>query len=493
MSDFLDLVEKNIRMRGLLRPRQRVLVAVSGGLDSMVLLHALNGLAVREGWRLTVAHLNHQLRGRSSNADERLVIRTAKQLGLSCVTQQLDVRAFASKHALSLEMAARQLRHDFLARTAGKAGIKMIAVAHHADDQLELFFLRLLRGSGGEGLAGMDWQSASPANRRFQLIRPFLDQPKAALEAYAARVKIPFREDATNAVLDMRRNRIRHELLPLLRRHYQPALARTILRTMEIAGAEADFVAQVARAWLVKRNVRCPVSCATSQRYRSLLPNAQLAAPERSFAELPIAVQRRCIHDQLLGLGVVPEFDLIEELRANEEKLVSAGMMRPIGARALLSAGSNRVLRDKKGIVWTKNAPAAEFDFAVCPVDLEGASGEVGFAGVRIRWRSLRGGTRPRILRGGREYFDAAKVGQRIVLRHWQPGDRFHPIGMKSPVKLQDFFTNQKVPGDRRRQLLVATTCQGELFWVEGLRISERFKLTRTSNRRLQWSWQRAC
>ena len=242
MRELLDHIDRSIQTRRLVRPGQRILVAVSGGVDSMVLLHLLHDLAPGHGWQLTAAHLNHQLRGRSSDADEQLVRRTVQKLGVPLVAGRAAVAELARRRGLSLEMAARQLRHSFLARTARRRHIPIVALAHHADDQVELFFLRLLRGSGGEGLGGMKWRTRSAADAGIQLVRPLLDQPKAALVEYAGEHGIRYREDASNAVLDFQRNRIRHELLPLLRRKYQPALDRTISRVMDIVGAEAELV-----------------------------------------------------------------------------------------------------------------------------------------------------------------------------------------------------------------------------------------------------------
>ncbi|MCU0783459.1 MAG: tRNA lysidine(34) synthetase TilS, partial [Verrucomicrobia bacterium] len=217
MTNLLDQIEQSIRARKLLSRGERVLVAVSGGLDSVALLHLLHELAVKNRWKLTLAHLNHQLRGRDSNADERFVRAMSARLKLPCVAERANVRAHAQEHGLSIEMAARHLRHEFLARTARRLKIRKVALAHHADDQVELFFLRWLRGAGGEGLAGMKWHSPSPANSAIQLVRPLLNVSKADLKQFARKYRVRFREDASNTSLDFQRNRIRHELLPWLR------------------------------------------------------------------------------------------------------------------------------------------------------------------------------------------------------------------------------------------------------------------------------------
>ncbi|HWX18302.1 MAG TPA: tRNA lysidine(34) synthetase TilS [Candidatus Binatia bacterium] len=486
MTQLEEQVQQSIRRRGLLRSRQRVLVAVSGGVDSMVLLHVLSELARSNGWRLAVAHLNHQLRGRSSDADERLVQRTAKTLKLPVIVERADVRRFARSNRLSLELAARKLRHNFLARTAAKVKAPSIAVAHHVDDQLELFFLRLLRGSGAEGLAGMRWRSPSPSNPKIQLVRPLLDQSKAGLRRYAAERKVPFREDATNACLDIQRNRIRHELLPLLRTKYQPALGKTVLRVMQILGAEAEVSSELARKWL-----------------------RETAFSSTGFEELPVAIQRRCLQLQLFGMGLDPNFELVEQLRLAPEKPVSVGPPvregrggRGRGRKGFVQGATPSqlsVVRDPDGRVRLQSVESCEFRPGSTEVSLNGRAGEMLFDGVRVQWRLSRdlpvGSLKPsrdqEFPCPAQEFFDADKVGSPILLRHWQSGDRFQPIGLRHSLKLQDFFTNQKVPRPRRHRLLLGVTALGEVFWVEGQRISDRFKLRKATIRRLLWRWQR--
>lgn len=482
MEDLLERVELSITGRKLFRPGQRVLVAVSGGLDSMVLLHLLKTLSRRHRWRLVVAHLNHLLRGRSSAADERLVRRIAARLGLRVVVERAPVRRFAEHHGLSIEMAARRLRHGFLARTAARLGIRTVALAHHADDQVELFFLRLLRGAGSDGLAGMKWHSPSPARRGIQLVRPLLDLPKRALEAYATVNRIPYRQDASNASLDIQRNRLRQQLLPLLRKKYQPALDRIVPRVMEILEAEASVITEFARVWLARNASRAPRPKGPETSPAMCLPPSGSHTRPTRFEALPVGIQRRCVQLQLLECGVSPEFELVEQLRLN--------VGRPVN---LPGPGRWRVIRSESGSVSLQQPDKASMPANTSRlVELGAHRGRTTLEGVRFRWRidSKKGTQRPKTA-SGCEFFDADRVGSPIFLRHWLPGDRFQPIGMPRAIKLQDFFTNQKVPRRRRHELLVATTALGEVFWVETMRISERFKLAKSTIRRLQWEWLR--
>jgi tRNA(Ile)-lysidine synthase len=475
VSEILQRVEGEIQNRRLLLRGQKILVAVSGGADSMVLLHILHSLAGKNRWKISVAHFNHQLRGRASDADEKLVRKTAAQLKLPVAVGRAEVKTFAKQAKISVEMAARKLRHDFLARIARKKKIFTVALAHHADDQVELFFLRLLRGAGGEGLAGMKWRSPSSADKKISLVRPLLGFSKAELLEFVRENKICFRDDATNFSTDFLRNRIRNELLPLLQKNYQPGLAKTILRQMEIVGTESEFAGAAARQWL--RSSGCE-SALTDNQNRL----ARVSVTE-TFEGLPVAVQRKVLQRQLTARGIVSDFDLIEQLRLAPGKFVS------------VNSGSS-VMRDAAGKLAAREESVVEFNSDEQKLDLQGGAGQAAFGGLKLRWAFKKhSGAREPVLVGGRrspcqtEFFDADRVGGKVVLRHWRAGDRFQPIGLKTPVKLQDLFVNAKIPADRRRGLVLAESAQG-IFWVQGLRISETFKLTAATKRKLDWNWR---
>lgn len=437
----------------LLDRKARLLVAVSGGIDSMVLLHVLQRLAPAHEWQLTVAHLNHKLRGRSSDADERLVEAFAREAKLPVVVERADVRAMAQSGKQSIEMAARQVRHAFLAAVAKENGIGTIVTAHHADDQVELFFLRLLRGAGADGLSGMEALSTSPVDPSVKIARPLLGVTRAEIEKYARAERVRWRKDASNDSVDHMRNRVRHKLLPLIERQFQPAVREVVLRTIELLEPEADFSAAAALQWLRE-------------------PNAP-------FDKLHVAVQRRVLQIQLIRQGISPDFDLIEWMRAHAGKActVESGKEahRTLDGRVVVSARA-----------WPR------FSDDAVELVLARKQGQIVFDTVEIRWRIRTVRSAPTVKpRSGVESFDADAIGDCVVLRHWRRGDRLQQIGMAATVKIQDLFTNARVPRTERHQRLLATTAGGDVFWVEGLRISERHKLRPQTRRILEWRWRR--
>lgn len=460
--DLAAAVENVLRRERLLPNGEAVLVAVSGGLDSMVLLDVLHGLAGRRGWDLTAAHFNHGLRGEESDADERLAREVAERLGLDFVSERADVGLAAKAKGISLEMAGRELRHRFFAKIAAERGIGWAALGHHADDQLELFFLRALRGAGSEGLGGMRICRRSAYSEGLWLVRPFLERRKADLRAYARERGLVFREDATNWSGDVLRNRIRHELLPCLAGLDLSAVEKNVLRSMRILADEHQFVEAQSREWL---------------------------RGEGRFSELPMAVQREVLRLELLRLGVAPSFSWIELLRHSK-----AGQTVEV-------CGGRRLRRDERGRLTDAVEESLSFLEAEAVVQLAGGEA-VFFGGLELRFTVEAVGDERDFLKKraksgsgkasfGVEFFDAGLLEPRIRLRHWRSGDCFWPIGMAGKVKLQDWFVNEKVPMRERRLRVMAESEKDGLFWVEGMRIGERFKVGSGTKRVVRLEWRR--
>jgi tRNA(Ile)-lysidine synthase len=443
-SDLVLRVHKTIQQHQLLPAGKPVLIGVSGGIDSVVLLHLLHRAGA---WPLHVAHFNHCLRGAESDGDESFAQSMAASLGLPFVSARGDVEGFAELNGISIEMAARELRHQFFLESAQQLGVDRIALAHHADDQIETFWLRLLRGDVGPGLTGMRWSRPARAGANISIVRPLLGIAKSDLIHFARENEISFRDDSSNSSPDIVRNRLRLEIIARLKT-FQPALREVTLRTIRILAAEKDFLEKHARDWLKNRSP--------------------------AFLDIHVALQREILRLQLLELGLKPNFELIESLRSTPGLPVSV-------------SPAQSVLRADSGMVTALTKSAVSFSEGAMSIDTA-EPGRTAFEGVDFEWQLVtkRGEPNP-----GFEYFDADQVGRHVTLRHWRRGDRFHPIGMSSDAKLQDLFTNWKVPAAEKRRRLLAADSRGKIFWVEGLRISEPHKVIPQTAHILKWAWQR--
>ncbi len=254
-------------------PTARHLIGVSGGRDSVALLHALLESGFR---RLIVLHFDHRLRGRSSTADARFVKTLAKKSGLPCEMESADVRAFARENKLSIETAARRLRYEFFAGIARKRRCPTIFLGHHADDQVETFLFNLLRGSGAAGLGAMQ-----PVSTRggLQIIRPMLGIWRAEIDEYVRVHRLKFREDVSNEDVESTRNRLRHRIIPWLSEEFGRDIRKPLWRTAEILRAEEEWI-------------------------RGAIPSAEEQLSVSRVRALPLAMQRRLVRAWLRKRGV---------------------------------------------------------------------------------------------------------------------------------------------------------------------------------------------
>lgn len=465
---MLEQLRQTILERRLLARGEAVLVGVSGGPDSVALLDALAALAPEFGWRLRVAHFNHRLRGRASDADERFVRGLAKDYGLPVSIGSGDVRAFSKKQKLSIEDAARRLRHGFFANVAAKHGIPKLALGHTADDQVETLLQRLLRGAGTHGLAAMNWQNRLG---KVNVVRPMLGVWKPGLLGHLKQRGLKFRQDHTNRDTTFQRNKIRHKLLPLLEREFNPAVKTVLRQTAEILAAEDE--------WL-EANADC----------------GSAALSVESLRREHVAVQRRMIYRWLLanGVGAAVDFRMVETLRRMVERGEPWRVSLTVGMEAVRESARLELrkcrVRDRKLDV--------SGEVAECRLKVPGKT-EMPSLGVSVETRIVTGTRIPSISgknpkskiqnpESSPEWLDADAVGSALTVRTWRAGDRFQPIGMKAAKKLQDIFTDEKVPAARRHSTPVFVAAGGAICWVAGYRIGERFKLTPATRRALRVS-----
>lgn len=454
MAEFLAKLSQVIVDERLIPRRSSILLSVSGGLDSMTLLSALAQLQPRFSWQLQVAHFNHHLRRRAADADQRFVERQCKKLKIPCSVGHWDSEAKAAaikKHGV--ERAAREARLRFLNSTATRLRIRRVITAHHADDQVELFFVRLLRGAGSKGLGGMSARSQVSVLKGVTIVRPLLRFTRGELQDWATKNDVRFREDATNADSRYLRNRVRHALLPVLEQRFSIATKENILRTMRILRDESDWLRAEARKRLASRS-------------RSLV----------NFDKLHPALQRQMLVLQLEKLELRFDAALVERLRQCADVQIN-------------SPGNCFISRDHRGRIQVHQKDADRPSNQVRTISLSASHGNHRIDNIVLDWSKTR--SKNQLDFGaGREFFDAAAIGTTVTIRHWRAGDRFQPIGMSQAVKVQNLFTNAKVPRNKRHQRLLATTARGEIFWVEGLRIGERFKVTSQTKTYLVWHWR---
>lgn len=450
LSDFAEFcfmklqrkVLEYIRANSLLQPGDRLLVALSGGADSVAMLDLLVNL---HGMRLqlVVAHMNHLLRGADSDADEYFAAEAAKTYRLPFCSARVDVAAVAKERGLSIEEAGREERYRFLRQSASEYGCRRIALGHHLDDQAETFLIRLMRGSGSSGLASM-----RPYSESGLLIRPLLGVRKTELEDYLRCKNISWREDVSNHDTSFLRNRVRHQLLPLLA-DYNPEATVAIARAAELLAGDDELLESMTRS--------------AFERLFSIEANTATAVIGRLLAQ-PRAIRLRLLREGVkavkgdlrrISSGHIAD---IEKLLASSNP--SAGLDLPCAVR---------VSRVYEKIRFTSCHDAGSDH---CP-DL--AAFERNIYGEGVYQLPSGGELQVDIIQCGgqrnsadRLFLDPSILSRRLELRYFRNGDRFVPSGMTGTKKLKDFFIDRKLPLELRRKTPILL-CDGELVWVCGI------------------------
>jgi len=462
---FEQAVLGTIRQRGLLAPGERVVVGVSGGPDSLALIHALHALSGPLGIALHVAHLNHRLR-RAAPEEARFVAETAERLGIPCTVEAVDVRAAQCQSGLSLEHAARNERYRFFLRTAKAVNASKVATAHTADDTVETVLLNLLRGAATDGLAGIPPCRALAEG--VVVVRPLIDAWRAEVEAYCRAMKLHPREDTSNRSRAFLRNRVRLDILPYLTRHFGEEVKPNLRRLAELARPEVELLDHLTAE-------------ATTRSAKE--SEEGIAISVRALGELPLALRRRVARSALRRLAGDPTKIGYREVQRLLETLEGERADFDLPGPVHVRREGDQILLTPPGVAET--APGWE---VLLPVPGEAPLPDGSAITAEVGPRPP-GFAVPRVPRAREVFLDAEAVTPPLHARSRLPGDCFTPLGMTGRKSLQDLFTDAKVPVAARTRTPVVLDARG-IVWVAGLALADRVKVTPETRRllRLRWS-----
>ena len=473
--DLARRVLRVLQRQEMLHAGDRVAVAVSGGADSVALLLLLEELRERLGIVLSVAHFNHQLRGRASDADEKFAARLAAARQLPFHVQRADVGAEAKRARGNVEDTARRLRYDFFARLVREGHAERIAVAHTANDQAETVLAHILRGTGLAGLGGIH-----PVVER--VIRPFLSVRRAELRGYLQARKQRWREDVTNKDLTRLRARIRRKLLPLLEKQFQGAVVEHLTALAERAREDDAFLEAVA----ADRAAALAAREGGAVRIRV----ADLLQPWKKKELNTVSTKRKKEGEEARALSKRLLRRMVESVKQRPGQLNSQHLEALLhlaehgqSGNVLQLPGGVEARRDLEEIVIRGPAAAAEtaagraavraFEYSV-HLEAGGAKVPVSELGCVFRlrvidWPPKRGETR-----NGEAVLDRHRLGKPLVLRNWRPGDAFRPAGHQRAHKLKRLFLEKRISRWEREGWPVLTS-GGAIAWARGFPVAAEF------------------
>ncbi|HNQ61922.1 MAG TPA: tRNA lysidine(34) synthetase TilS [Bacteroidia bacterium] len=427
---FLQFCKAN----SVLGQKKKILLAVSGGLDSVVMFD----LFYRSGIPIAVAHCNFGLRDKESDGDESFVKRLCVKNKIDFHRKKFNTKSYAQKHKTSIQVAARELRYEWFNELIETESYQLISTAHHLDDSIETFFINLLRGTGLKGLTGIP----SSANR---LIRPLSDFSRAEILSYAKSKKLKWREDSSNTSEDYLRNRIRKNLSPILLK-MQPELHEVMRKNLSHLQGSNSLL----------------------EEYGNLLKEKFVSQNDKDIWKINIeSLSKEGLATEKLqlilsGLGIKTA-DIQSMLKVNDP-----------GKE--YKSGDLRILRDRKHLIIQKSRAAGQ-DTLLIPETQD----EILYMDKRIQFKKTKpGGSKKAENTVNIENLDAAKLIFPLQLRVWKPGDSFYPLGMKQRKKVSDFLIDQKI--DRFEKEKCSVLLSGtDIVCILGLRIDDRFKITTTT------------
>jgi len=466
---MLKVVRKTIADNCLLRSGEHVLAAVSGGPDSVALLRILEILAGESSLKITVAHLNHCLRGEDADRDEDFVRILCRQRNMAFIAKRVDVRERQEKTGKSIEEIGRDERYRFLYEAARECGAEKIATGHHRDDQVETFFINLLRGAGLEGLRGI-----SPI-REGRLIRPLLHVDRSEILEFLKGEGLSYRTDSSNADPVFLRNSIRNWLLPELKKRYNPRLMEGIARTAEIIRIEDDYMLNVVRQLVISWGIRAD--------------DGEISIPLTDFLQQHQAVQARIVKFLLEGMtasqngigyshiGAVLDLCSKKDIRCRTLDL-------PLGIVVEKTADILKIGK-MSGQRSFHSASRVETDSFEEEVNIPST---INLPGIKrnVRVEMIEGPAASEVKSHPETAFmDYDCIQPPLFIRNWHHGDRIDLLGLGGRKKLKKYFIDRKIPSALRGGIPLLVDAQS-VIWIAGERISQRVRITEKTKKVLK-------
>ncbi len=440
MNEYLfHKINEFVKERELISPGDNLLVALSGGADSVFLLNYLIELSKKNDINFTAFHVNHNLRGEESDKDELFCKELCDDWGVDFVSVSVDVKAYAKSNSLSLEESARELRYSKLEEYAAQHNFNKIVTAHNLGDNTETVLLNLFKGKGISAIAGI------PV-RRGKIIRPLLGISKDEIVKELTRLNIPFRTDSSNFDNTFQRNYVRNNILPLIKENINPNVEESIGRSSEIysnsIGLLEVFYRKVLSEYISKSDNYFEISLNIIDNYGT---TALIEVVKRLFIE---------------------EFN-VEFHYSNKSLLIK--LLNTQTGKSLELAGNIEIVKERSSLI-IKKKESFVFNKEIEPGDsVETPLGEFSISAV----------DKTEVVKSADsklEFIDAGKIKGKFVVRNWKQGDKFYPLGMKGMKKVSDYLTDRKIPSFKKARQLVLLNSEN-IVWVIGERLDDRYKI----------------
>ena len=455
-------IKKTLVDHKMVKPGDTVLLGISGGPDSVALLHGLIELKQELNIELAVAHLNHSARGEESDRDAQFVKDLGEAHQIKTLIEKIDVPAEQAASKNSFQETARNLRLEFFQRTMSQIGANKIALGHTSDDQVETVLMNLLRGSGLKGASGMN-----PVRSLY--IRPLFYCSRSEVTGFLNDRNISYCKDSSNEKTDYLRNRIRLELIPFLQEKYNPRIAENLFEASGIFRAENDYLET-----LEDHEFDCVVS--------RVGDSSTLYMDIEYFSALPLALKRRLIRKGIQSvkgdLRSISSFHIQEILHLFEKSHKGNRIDLPDNLQVLCLGDRvefKRILEFNSDILSGDEIETSDW---VRSLRIPGET-QVERAGLTLKAEIIDpNGTEFIADQGNQAFLDFDKTGGDLVIRFFQAGDRLRPLGMKGTKKLKSLFIDEKVPREIRSSIPILTTGDNDIIWVYGMRIAETYRVT---------------